>query len=274
MDHQNNNDLKDNNELKEINELLDIEEEEDIKEVSNNTDDIIHIEKNDHPHNASQAITREINIFDKSADEANGAKIVIDFDKDAIMSIIESALYISGNEGISVPDMKRITGLPAELVRKVLKEMMKYYDHEHSRGIVIRNFGERFKFFTKPCNKEALGQLVNVKLKNPLTAKVMETLAIIAYNQPCTKSKIENIREKDPTGTIQKLVELGLIVGVGRADTPGRPFLYAVSQKFYDIFGIESINELPKIEFHQTEIAEDINFFDTTRFNDEATSDE
>jgi len=102
----------------------------------------------------------------------------------------------------------------------------------------------------------------------------METLAIIAYNQPCAKSKIESIREKDPTGTIQKLVELGLIIGVGRADTPGRPFLYAVSQKFYDIFGIESINELPKIEFQQSEIAEDINFFDTTRFNDEATTEE
>jgi len=123
------NNQDNNEERSEINELLNIEDA-DVTVANNNTDDIIHIEKNDRPHNASDAINRDLIGLNAVDDETiEGApltapKITIDFDKDAIMSIIESALYVSGNEGISVPDMKRITGLPAELVRKVLKEMM------------------------------------------------------------------------------------------------------------------------------------------------------
>ena len=141
-------------------------------------------------------------------------------------------------------------------------------EKDKTRGIAIKNFGEKYKFFTKETNREELSRLITIKYRNPLSQKVMETLAIIAYNQPCTKAIIEDIRGKDPTQTIQKLIDLGLVVEAGRASGPGRPLLFTVTSKFYDIFGIKNLSDLPTINLDQPFQDDDVSFFDTTRFND------
>ncbi len=189
-------------------------------------------------------------------------------DVNKIKSIIESALYVVGQTGVSIGDLRRMTNASSATIKKILKDWAADLEKDNSRGILIKQFGDYYKFYSKPANKEDLNKLITIKYKNPLSTKVMEVLAIIAYNQPCTKAIIEEIRLKDPTATIQKLIELGLVIDAGRASTPGCPILYTVTPKFYDIFGIKSLSELPKVTIDQPYFDENTSFFDTTRFED------
>ena len=206
----------------------------------------------------------EITIFeDKQKDD-----VIVDLDEAKIKSLMESAFYVYGHEGLSLSDLRRLTLAPISTIKKILKDWMDDLEKDKTRGIAIKNFGEKYKFFTKETNREELSRLITIKYRNPLSQKVMETLAIIAYNQPCTKAIIEDIRGKDPTQTIQKLIDLGLVVEAGRASGPGRPLLFTVTSKFYDIFGIKNLSDLPTINLDQPFQDDDVSFFDTTRFND------
>ena len=201
-------------------------------------------------------------------DEVQNNELYQETDVQKIKSIIESALYVVGQTGVSIGDLRRMTNASTATIKKILKDWSLELEKDNSRGILIKQFGDYYKFYSKPSNKEDLNKLITIKYKNPLSTKVMEVLAIIAYNQPCTKAIIEEIRLKDPTSTIQKLIDLGLVIDAGRASTPGCPILYTVTPKFYDIFGIKSLSELPKITVDQPYFDENTSFFDTTRFED------
>ncbi len=206
----------------------------------------------------------EVTIFE----DVKNDNVVVELDENKIKSLMESAFYVYGHEGLSMNDLKKLTLAPTSLIKKILKQWIENLENDPSKGIVIKMFGEKYKFFTKPDNREELSRLITIKYRNPLSQKVMETLAIIAYNQPCTKAIIENIRGKDPTMTIQKLIDLGLVVEAGRGDGPGRPLLFIVTHKFYDIFGIKNISDLPTINLDQPFQDDDVSFFDTTRFSE------
>ncbi len=208
----------------------------------------------------------EVVLFSNESEATDDEPIAIDYNK--TKSLIESAMYVCGNEGLSITDLKRLTGASSGDIKKIMRDWTTQLDNDPARGISIKNYGERYKLFSKAENREELSRLITIKYRNPLSSKVMETLAIIAYNQPCTRAIIEDIRAKDPTATIQKLIDLGLVSEAGRADTPGRPLLYTVTHKFYDIFGIKNLSELPKINVDQPFEDSDVSFFDTTRFND------
>lgn len=160
-------------------------------------------------------------------------------------AIIESLLYVAGIDGLSIADIKRVVNLPTDDIRSIIKEIKKEYDESIHHGITIECFGDIYKFLTKPEYKETISKIYDIKNKNPLTQSMLETLAIIAYNAPCPTSKIEQIRSKDANTILSKLLDLQLIKCVGRADTPGRPFLYEVTDKFFDTFGLKSLDELP-----------------------------
>lgn len=217
--------------------------------------------------NFSEKNVSTIDIFESKQEADKEYQEMPQMSKDEIISLLESALYVVGNEGLSIADLKKLTGLTAVELRKILKNYNEDLEKDPVRGICVKNFGDRYKLFSKACNREKLSNLITVKYRNPLSQKVMETLAIIAYNQPCTKSIIEKIRLKDPTSSIDKLIDLELVCEAGRADTIGRPILYTVTHKFYDIFGIKNVSDLPKINLDQIFQEEDFSFFDTTKFN-------
>ena len=162
-------------------------------------------------------------------------------------AIIESLLYVGGNEGVTIAEIKRVVDLPTDDIRKILKEMKKECDESPNRGVTIECYGDFYKFLSKPELNDQLSKIFEIKTKNPLTQTMLETLAIIAYNSPCSASKVEQIRGHDASSAVARLTALGLIKNVGRADTPGRPYLYEVTPKFFDTFGIKSLNELPSI---------------------------
>lgn len=181
-------------------------------------------------------------------------------------SVIESILYTVGSEGIELSNIKKVVDIPTNDIKNILKELASSYANNPDSGLCIKAYGEKYYLLTKEANYDFLAKLIDIKNKNPLTPALLETLAIIAYNQPCTRSKIEDIRNMDPTFAVDRLIELGLIENLGRADTPGNPYLYQVTQKFFELFGIKSIKELPPIdEIDFKAIDDDLNFFDSSR---------
>lgn len=162
-------------------------------------------------------------------------------------SLIEACLFVLGSEGLNAYDIKKVTELPLAIVHSILDEMVEYYSKNANSGIYLVQYGNKYKFVSKKEHFEKIGLVLNKKERKPLSDSVLETLAVIAYNQPCTKSTIENIRQKNCFNAIQRLEEIGLIEANERSDAIGKPWLYTLTQKFFDTYGIKSLTELPPI---------------------------
>jgi segregation and condensation protein B len=102
-----------------------------------------------------------------------------------------------------------------------------------------------YQFLTKPAYQTSIGIMLKQQSKKRLSTSAMETLSIIAYKQPISKTEIENIRGVNCDYAVQKLLDKGLIEITGKADTIGRPMLYGTTQKFMEYFGINDLHELP-----------------------------
>ena len=123
----------------------------------------------------------------------------------------------------------------------------------------IGQIGGGYQFLTKPAYHEVVSAYLNRNTVKRLTQAALEVLAIIAYKQPVTKNLIESIRGVNADYTVQKLIEKELIEIAGRSEEVGKPLLYKTTQQFLDYFGINSLDEMPKLkEFEelQNEIGE------------------
>ena len=113
--------------------------------------------------------------------------------------------------------------------------------------------GGGYQFLTKPAYQASIGILLKQQSKKRLSNSALETLAIIAYKQPVTKSEAEQIRGVSCDYSIQKLLEKELIEIKGKSEGVGRPLLYGTSHKFMDYFGINDLKELPTPKDFSTE---------------------
>lgn len=112
----------------------------------------------------------------------------------------------------------------------------------------IYAIGGGYQFLTKPDYQEAVGVYLQQKAKRKLSASSLETLAIIAYQQPVSKATLEQIRGVSCDYPLQKLLEKELIEIKGKADTIGRPLLYGTTPKFMEYFGINHLKDLPQLK--------------------------
>lgn len=144
--------------------------------------------------------------------------------------------------------------LNQENIKAVISQLQVKYESEQFI-FTIEQIDEGYQLLTKPQFSEPLIELLNIQNAKRLSRALMETLAIIAYRQPVTKSEIEAIRGVDCTYAIEKLMERELIEVVGRSDLPGKPLLFGTSQKFMTFFGLNSLNDLPKFnEIYEEEV--------------------
>jgi segregation and condensation protein B len=183
-------------------------------------------------------------------------------------AIIQGLLYIAGNDGIELNAIKKVINISVDEIRSTIKELKKDYDADENNGLTIKIYGSSYYLLTKPEIKEYVSKLVDVRVKNPLSPAIMETLAIIAYNHPCTGSKIEEIRGINSDNAIKRLVDLKLIENTGRTSTPGRPYLYELTKNFFNLFGIKNLSDLPKIDINNNQDL-DQSFFDANRYDEE-----
>lgn len=163
-----------------------------------------------------------------------------------LLPVLEGMLFIVGEEGLTSERIKEVLEINDEELEILLKELNKSYENEN-RGIKLDVLGNKLKLTTKKEHKDYYAKLTEVEIDNVLSQSALETLAIIAYNQPITRIGVDEIRGINSSHMIRKLVAQSLIKEIGRAETPGRPILYGITQDFLDYFGLADISDLPKL---------------------------
>ena len=162
-------------------------------------------------------------------------------------AVLEGLLFVVGEDGLTLDQIEDVLGVDEETAKNTIMELKKDYEDE-SRGLRIDFLGNRFKITTKFEHKEYYQKLLENPETNFLSQAALETLAIIAYNEPITRVQVDAIRGVDSTSTIRKLVAKGFIKEAGRSELPGRPILYETTHEFLDYFGLSTIEDLPNIE--------------------------
>ncbi|MBR7042024.1 MAG: SMC-Scp complex subunit ScpB [Bacilli bacterium] len=174
--------------------------------------------------------------------------------------IIEGLLYVQGDLGLTVEQVSDILEIDTEEAKKLILELKQDYI-DNDRGLRINYLGNCFKLTTKEEHKEYFKKLLENPKNNVLSNQALETLAIIAYNEPITRIEVDEIRGVDSVYVMRRLLAKGLIKECGRKDVPGHPILYKTTDEFLDYFGLSSKDELPKIEGSEEVIDEDKDLF-------------
>lgn len=166
---------------------------------------------------------------------------------------IESLIF-SSETAVTIDDImvciEKLQDAPIDraLVEQHLSDIEKKYQADFY-SFELRVIGGGYQFFTKPAYHKTVSILIGQKEKKRLSTATLETLSIIAYKGPITKSECEAIRGVNCDYSVQKLLEKELVEVAGRLeDAVGKPILYRVTPLFLDYFGINSINELPKLK--------------------------
>lgn len=168
------------------------------------------------------------------------------------MQHIEALIFVS-EQAITLKEIKNTLeeifeqNIEKEVILQIIETLKEKYNHEDFAFSIIE-ISEGYQFMTKEKYHETVGILLKQKTKKRLSKAALETLSIIAYKQPITKTEVEQIRGVNSDYSIQKLLEKELVTIVGRSEKPGRPLLYSTSPKFMDYFGIKSLKDLPKVK--------------------------
>ncbi|ASN05470.1 SMC-Scp complex subunit ScpB [Virgibacillus necropolis] len=161
-------------------------------------------------------------------------------------AIVEGLLFASGDTGITAKQLAKIIEVNQATIEYLLEELRFDYDHT-DRGIKIMQSHDTFHLTTKPQHSQYFQKLFENPKMNRMSQAALETLAIIAYQQPITRTEIEEIRGVKSDRSVQTLLARSLIEEVGRRETIGRPILFSTSKEFLTYFGLSSIEELPPL---------------------------
>ncbi len=165
-----------------------------------------------------------------------------------IEQVIEAILFAAGYP-MRYDKLAELLGLTVKDIKTVVRAMSEHFAEESTHhGIQLLLYPTTCQLTTKeryaPYIREALG----IRRGGNLSASSMEVLAVVAYNQPVTRSYVDLVRGVDSSYAVNSLLDKGLIEAAGRLDAPGRPMLYVTSDKFLRVFGINSLDELPETE--------------------------
>ena len=178
-----------------------------------------------------------------------------------LKGVLEGILFVVGDDGASVNELLDVLEISKDELKSLILELKEDYEKE-DRGIRLSILGDSFKLTTKKEHREYYEKLLLNSENNTLSSSAIETLAIIAYNEPITRVEVDSIRGISSAQMIRKLVAKGFIKEVGKSDLPGRPILYKTTNEFLDYFNMSSIQELPKIE-ENAEVIDDIDLYES-----------
>ncbi len=158
----------------------------------------------------------------------------------------EAVLFGAG-ESVSCAELAAALEIDIPAARQTVLRLAGRYEEEN-RGVKIITLGDAFQMCTREAYADCVRKVTEPKRRRGLSPSVLETLSVIAYHQPITKSRVEAIRGVDSSYSMLKLAERGLIDEAGRLDAPGRPILYVTTEEFLRCFGLTSLEELPQVE--------------------------
>ena len=171
-------------------------------------------------------------------------------------AVLEGLLFVVGEEGLTLEQIEDVLEIEEVEAKELLMNLKKSYEDEN-RGLRIDFLGNRFKLTTKYEHRSYYQKLIENPETNVLSQSALETLAIIAYNEPITRVQIDELRGVGSVAMIRKLVAKGFIKEVGRSDLPGRPILYETTSDFLDYFGLATIEDLPDMREFLEEATEE-----------------
>ena len=157
------------------------------------------------------------------------------------------AMLFAHAEPVETARLADALRLDADEVTTLLQKLQKHYDEQES-GMVILYF--------EPDRWQMVKRILDTRRNAPLSPAALEVLAVIAYNQPVSRSFIEQVRGVDSSSTVTKLLDKGLIEEAGRLDLPGKPVAFQVTDTFLRVFGLGSLADLPPLHGEAAESAE------------------
>lgn len=159
---------------------------------------------------------------------------------------IEAILFAAGHP-ISYVTLARVfETTPTKIRDTVLDYSLKYNNSEIPRGVLLLTYSDSCQLCTKQHYLAEIREALGIKKSGTLSTSALETLAIVAYNQPVTRIFVDTLRKVDSSYAMNSLIDRGLIECKGRLDVPGRPMLYGTTSDFLRSFGINSIEDLPR----------------------------
>lgn len=160
--------------------------------------------------------------------------------------ILEGLLFVQGDSGLTLKEVMSILDLTEEEAKQLVYQLKVHYEEEN-RGLRLSYLGNTFKLTTKQEHKDYYEKLLESPTTHTLSQAALEVLAIIAYNEPITRSTIDSMRGVESIFVLRKLLAKGLIKEAGKSDLPGHPILYKTTDDFLDYFGLSTKEDLPDI---------------------------
>lgn len=175
-----------------------------------------------------------------------------------LKSAIEALLFVSGNP----LSLGRLGGIfeeeAPERIREQVRALQQEYD-DRGAGLMLAEVAGGYQMATRPEHYAWIRKFKSVKVSSRLSKPALETLAIVAYKQPITRTEVESVRGVNIGGIMRNLMERRLVKIVGKKDVPGKPMLYGTTPEFLQHFGLKDLSALPTLrEFQELDAGEEI----------------
>lgn len=174
------------------------------------------------------------------------------------ISQLEAVLFVVGDEGIGLEELSYLLEEPTASIYQLIQTLNQNYQDNENSSLNILEVGNHFVLTTKKEFASLLKKYAQSPMSNRLSQAALETLAIVAYKQPITRSEVDEIRGVQSAGSVQKLAARQLIEEKGRVEGPGRAILYGTTEYFMDYFGLKDLEELPDIQSMEEELLEEL----------------
>ncbi len=161
----------------------------------------------------------------------------------SLETTLEALLFASG-EPLTISKIAEITDASEQEIESAIDLISKRYENG---ALKIIKLDDSYQITTRSEFAQPIRKMLEIIRNTPLSTAAFEVLAVVAYNQPVTKSFIEQVRGVDCSGVVSSLVEKGLIEEKGRLELPGRPLIYGTTKQFLRCFGVKSLSELPPL---------------------------
>ena len=168
-----------------------------------------------------------------------------------VASAIESLLFVSGRP-LEHAELRKLLNIDDARLASSLQALADNLESQ-GRGIRLQRLGEHVQLVTAPENARYVAALLGLPMTAKMTTAAMETLAVVSYRQPATRAQIEAIRGVNSDRALASLIQHGLVAEIGRAQTVGRPALFATTSEFLQQFGLTGLEQLPGVETREQE---------------------
>lgn len=157
------------------------------------------------------------------------------------------AMLFAHAEPVTAQRVAEVLALEESEAQGLLQALQQTYDQDEAHGLCLLRLEDRWQMSTKTAYSAPVKEILDKRRNTPLSPAALEVLAIIAYNQPVSRSFVEQVRGVDSSSTVQTLIQKGLVEEAGRLDLPGRPVSFRTTDAFLRTFGIENLSQLPPL---------------------------